>query len=225
MKGIDENMNQKAKQHNPPSPCVIASIILLCGMLTGCGAPKGYSKAAAPIIGVQYNSGVSFRIFQQFPDLNTVENPEGNLITNYNQNFLYNGQMYCIESLVPNPKKDSIYSTWHWVYTVYKSDGEKIGVLTSNLDKGASSQAILICFLNEQYIYYQYKAARETKKLVRPTADGFYEYVHYEKYAFFRFNLETYENEEITLDLLFEKLVEVIPNPNNKELRLNPNYK
>jgi len=195
----------------------IAMIILLCGALTGC-VPKGYSKAAAPIVRdtgdkVKPDNAVAFSISQQFPDLNPYTAP-------YRDNFLYSDELFYIDKEATYPETRDIYYKWHWFYSVYNADNEFIGTLISDIIEGALSQEIIISFLDGQYIYYLCRADCYVKRF-RPSTERFYENIFYEKYAFYRFNLTTYENEEITLDLLFEKLVDIIP----YDIKINPNYK
>jgi len=134
--------------------------------------------------------------------------------------FSYNGESYYVERFL-NFEKLNGFFTRKWKYTIHKADGEYIGTLTSNIAKGAMHQNIRISFLDEHYIYYQCENSIYVKRFSLPIGDAHDGVVMYAKFAFFRFNLETYENEEIALDLLFEKLVPFYP----EKIQISPEYK
>jgi len=195
-------------------------------MLSGC-TPKGFSKYIYPIVvdytdkPNDYTSQVDFSTFL-FYDNGTYPSGEetGHLTC---RDFFYSGsEVYYLETFINTERRDGtliqIYK-----YTVYKQDGKYVGALTSDIANGAVHQRISISFLDGQYIYYQCQNSIIVKDF-RLSAEGFTEKVSYNKFAFFRFNLETYENEEIKLALLFEKLVPIYPcDPYG--IKINPQYK
>jgi len=211
-------------------------------MLSGCLSwgcvPKGYSSHAYPIVQEHLdrpNDNTSAIIFSSFlkNDYSYYDPYEQYPYekfgpVTFHGGISYNGESYYVECFMDLKKQDEEYIE-HWKYTVCKSNSEYIGTLTSDIAKGAMFQKIRICFLDEQYIYYMCENTIKVKDSL--AHHGFQRYY---RYAFFRFNLETYENEEITLSMLFEKLV-----PIHKEflleqersgypvydIKINPEYK
>ena len=210
-------------------------IVLLCGMLSGC-TPKGYSNGHRdPIVSDtgSANDNTGYIYFHTFMTGFSYDPNEPNAYPKTTRNdFSYNDELYYMEILLNRDKQD-VGSTEIWKYTVCRANGEYIGTLTSYIAKDAMIQRINISFLDEQYIYYECENSICVKQFVL-TPDGFTQNVWYSRFAFFRFNLETYENEEITLSMLFEKLVPIHKKflleqepPFNPvyDIKINPEYK
>lgn len=219
----------------------ITVLLLICGMLTGCvpdgckfpaWAPEGYSSAYRhPIVRVKadkpndntdavtFTSFMKNSIYDVIPYRKEYPLEEVGSVT-VRCDFSYNGELYYVERFLNFGELNGFF-TRNWKYTVYQADGECIGTLTSDIAKGAMLQNIRISFLDEQYIYYQCENSIYVKRLKIPIGDANDGVVKYSKFAFFRFNLETYENEEISLALLFEKLVPIYPG----DIKISPEYK
>lgn len=215
----------------------LIGLILLCGMLSGCV----YTPPAYPIVqdkGLKSDntSAVQFSTFMQvfgYDPYGPGKYPyeEFGPVT-FESNFSYGDCLYYVESYMDLGKQGKYYVE-NWKYTVYKADGEYVGTLISDIDKRATSQHISISFLDEQYIYYMCRN-RYVEERFAPSPEGFIGRFPYTSFAFFRFNLETCENEEISLALLFEKLVPIHkeyllererPGYPVYEIKINPEYK
>jgi len=188
--------------------CLI--VVLLSGCFTGSPmreVPIGYALPAcgslqitsgfseSPILATRLNNGLVLPVTfdglaVQFNDINNGSDYLN--ISNINTvNFIYKEQLYKV-TLRPlgNISKVNEQQVVHF------------GSIENNIDIGANLHSVQIIFLYENYLYYQLQATQRFHTSVMHTPG-----VSFYKFAFFRFNLETIQNEEVTLEHFFEKLL------------------
>ena len=191
---------------------LFTAVIVAGAILTGCkldesDVPEGFVQTQPPIIfsiskeNIPY--AVSVYLYHQFKDINPYDKfLDGEKINDgtFRQYFLYDGEKYYAEA------KGGSDWTFNNKYTVYRDDGRAetgcfIEVETGGLNIGWRCENV---FLNGQYLYYCYAKGYTKKSNVFSVAGT--KYITYYKYEFYRFDMETGENEIIGLNLLFEKL-------------------
>ena len=187
---------------------VFIMALFACILFTGCmlmrEVPIGY--ALPPCGSLQITGGFSESPSNivSFTNLATRQD-------NFGQDyFYYNDQLYKVTS---RPISG--------ISRVNEKEYTHFGNLKNNIDNEANSHSIDILFLNNSYIYYQLRATRRFNQGLHMQDVIFY------KFAFFRFNLDTAENEEVSLEYFFDKLIPVRDNhlPNNSPITLNPSFR
>lgn len=180
----------------------IASILLVCAfLLTACGVPEGYRDYGIQLIDYDGSGYGTFFLDSQFSNENSSfsELAVDKLYFSYNETLYYvagsGGEEFYEFRLCGN-------------YSVYKDDGkEQIGAFVF-IEKNKNTKMIAIydaIFLSEKYLYYGFKKCLDKKKFVI-SPDGFALTHTYYKNEFYRFDLDTGENESVSLGVFFEKL-------------------
>ena len=160
--------------------------------------PKGYSKYNSPI---SYGLYTSYTLGQQFPDIN----PPPSVKTD-KQYFLYKGELHYVKA------QDSESGVRIPNFSAFKDTGNKrIGdFIIFGEEWGTEKKRIYYdaTFLYDSYLYYGLNRT-VYKTYYKFTPEGFKHKKVYYKYEYYRFDLETGKNQEISLDIFFEKLHEI----------------
>ncbi|MCL2817563.1 MAG: hypothetical protein FWD39_04160 [Clostridiales bacterium] len=206
---------------------LVLAIVFISAWNAGLGLPSGFTKNTRevgyniwPIIS-EHSQGRSL-IFEQFEELNAGR--EKNRLY-----FSYNNEIYYMENSDGNISVGSIIGT----ISIYKkTDNTLIGktLLNTNRTGDRPPNTTRYYFLDDQYIYYinMAYANRYELPLILGT-DGFLSVTYngivrapttYWKDTVYRFNLETGENEKISLGLFIQMI-----NKYDETVMKNPNYK
>jgi len=194
--------------------------------------PEGFSQSQNPIISTATNSQqVIFNFRHQFPEINSHE--EGDYMTQ--RFFKYNEQLHYV--IVPSLGWWSTYEhifDMQWArsnqFLVYRDCNNQslyLGSLVSTMPHNRRIFSREIIFLDVHYIYYQLLETRSIGRFFR------FNEVYYiwdwlalghntrsfSKYTFFRFDLNTGNNEEVELEHFFTRLI-----VHNPYVKLNPNF-
>jgi len=177
---------------------VLAVVVIMIFSLAAC-APRGYISHSGGYVGpFKYSGscGVPGNIAWQFPELNTPQE-DGKMY------FMFNDTLYHLRST-----KD--------FRAVYSGD-TLIGVLLEIPDEWQTIYRRVyggISFIYENYLFFNFRRYRGSKF-------GLQDYSpQHSKQEFYRFNLNTGENEEIRLTQFVEALQKIDSN-----WEINPDYK
>jgi len=205
-----------------------------CGVLVFCGVvtyallrgripPKGYGRHT-PILHISHFSDDStgrgeanVSIIEQFPELNSSYKANNGI------QFMYKEQVYYVE-----PERKGLTHEFNNYYTVFQDDRSELGSFIKPLiEYEGVNWYCGTTFLDDNYLYYSYR-----KHMLGKETLGFGEWTfivrkQFYRYEFYRFDLETGENESIGVELMFEKLCKIHDNigPQNVEFKINPKYR
>lgn len=160
---------------------ITALLLVTVVIFSGCvpKPPNGYVQSKdAPI------SGHNYWLYLQFTDLNPFATQSSREMY-----FRYENEIYYVI--------DEKYSLGE--YVVYK-DVEIVG----NFVKAEDARYDAI-FLNENFLYYCFRLVKY-KIYYAFSPDGFKQTAIYYKYEFYRFNLDTGQNESININQFYDKL-------------------
>ena len=181
--------------------CILVIVFTGC---TSC-APSGFYRGPSPIVydGEEWNI---ITIVTQFPELNNIETlAEGKMY------FLYNDKIHFIE--IERAQNNYLSHVNIATFSEHEKIGEFIEILKEWRTSGNTAIFNMI-FLHTNHLYYQF--IREEW--------GFY-FSHnmravFKRYEFYRFNLDTGKNEEISLTQYVQTL-QIFDN----NFKISPDYK
>ena len=191
---------------------LIIIFIMCLGILGGCGTPKGYVDRDS-----NYFSPTPFsysdeerielpRLYTQFPEFEAETLPK-----EYRKTwFSFSGEKYYLfERPYPNNGKVSIYKEAE----IDEKIGDFVDIRKQHKRRGV---ALYQPFLYEDFLYYHFQIIG-IKRL------GLSDWIWYDKsfvrYEYYKFDLKTGENEEITLTKFVEALHAI-----DDKWEINPNY-
>jgi len=190
--------------------------IIMTGFLvivfTGCTscAPSGFLRSGAPPPIIYNGNWVgSLILWTQFPELNSPESWDET-----GRHFIsFNGEIYSLKVETTLSATDGLQ-----IGVIVFREDEKIGQFVDIPEEwrtGSKHVSFSRIFLYENYLYYNLTRWRTEFFLF---AHAFME--TYTREEFYRFNLNTYENEEIRLTQFVEALQTIDSN-----WAINPDYK
>ena len=182
---------------------ILAMMAIVGVSLAGCGVPKGYAregKVSSPIIPIESEQVSQYLLDVQFETFNSgIDNTFDGLYIN-KTHFTYDGDEYHV--IV---KGSAIWESTYQPYVVMRGTSQ-IGTF---IHKKNTFMRYNFSFLDEDKLYYGYIRGRTQKRLRLDFEHGF-SIVKitkwYVKHEYCSFDMKSGKNENVDVDLFFEKL-------------------